>query len=52
MSTPPQCEHLQWKAKFDRLDVSEAKHPHALEDENGKLRRLLADAMLDIELTI
>ena len=36
-----------WKAKFGGMDVSEAKRLKALEDENGKLKRLLADAMLD-----
>ena len=36
-----------WKAKYGGLDVSEAKRPKALEDENAKLKRLLADAMLD-----
>lgn len=36
-----------WKAKFGGLDVSEAKRLRALEDENAKLKRLLADAMLD-----
>ncbi len=36
-----------WKAKFGGLDVSEAKRLLALEDENGKLKRLLADSMLD-----
>ena len=36
-----------WKAKFGGLDVSEAKRLRAPEDENGKLKRLLADAMLD-----
>lgn len=36
-----------WKAKFGGLDVSEAKRLWALEDENGKLKHLLADAMLD-----
>lgn len=36
-----------WKAKFGGLDVSEAKRLRALEDENGKLKRLLADSMLD-----
>ncbi len=37
----------KWKAKFGRMDVSEAKRLRALEDENGKLKRMLADAMLD-----
>ena len=36
-----------WKAKYGGLDVSEAKRLRQLEDENGKLKRLLADAMLD-----
>jgi len=36
-----------WKAKFGGLDVSEAKRLRTLEDENGKLKRLLADSMLD-----
>jgi putative transposase len=37
----------KWKAKFGGMDVSEAKRPRALEDENAKLKRMLADAMLD-----
>ena len=36
-----------WKAKFGGMDVSDAKRLKALEDENGKLKRLLADAILD-----
>jgi putative transposase len=36
-----------WKAKYGGLDVSEARRLKALEDENGKLKRLLADAVLD-----
>ena len=35
-----------WKAKYGGLEVSEAKRLQALEDENGRLKRLLADAML------
>lgn len=37
----------KWKAKYGGMDVSEAKKLRALEDENAKLKRLLADAMLD-----
>ncbi len=37
----------KWKAKFGGMEVSEAKRLRALEDENGKLKRMLADAMLD-----
>jgi putative transposase len=36
-----------WKAKFGGLEVSEAKRLKALEEENAKLKRLYADAMLD-----
>ena len=36
-----------WKAKFGGMDVSEAKRLRALEDENAKLKRLLAETMLD-----
>jgi putative transposase len=36
-----------WKAKYGGMDVSEARRLRALEDENTKLKRLLADAMLD-----
>ena len=38
----------KWKAKYGGLEVSEAKRPRSLEDENAKLKRLLAEAMLDI----
>ena len=37
----------KWKAKFGGLDVSEARRLRALEDENSRLKRMLADAMLD-----
>ena len=37
----------KWKAKYGGMDVSEARRLKALEDENTKLKRLLADAMLD-----
>jgi len=37
----------KWKAKYGGLDVSEARRLKALEDENAKLKRVLADAMLD-----
>ena len=35
------------EARYGDLEVSEAKRLRALEDENSKLKRLLADAMLD-----
>ena len=37
----------KWKARYGGLDVSEARRLKALEDENAKLKRMLADAMLD-----
>ena len=38
----------RWRRKFGGMDVSEAKRLRALEDENAKLKKLLADSMLDI----
>jgi putative transposase len=37
----------KWKAKYGGMDVSEAKRLKDLEDENARLKQLLADAMLD-----
>ena len=37
----------KWKAKFGGLEVSDARRLKALEDENAKLKKLLAEAMLD-----
>jgi putative transposase len=36
-----------WKSKYGGMDVSEVKRLKALESENAKLKRLLAEAMLD-----
>ncbi len=36
-----------WKAKYGGMDVSQARKLKVLEEENGRLKRLLADAMLD-----
>jgi len=36
-----------WKAKYGGMDVSEARRLKALETENAKLKKLLADTMLD-----
>ena len=38
----------KWRSRFGGMDVSDAKRLRALEDENAKLKRLLADAMLDV----
>jgi putative transposase len=37
----------KWKAKLGGMNVSEAKRLKTLEDKNTRLKRLLADAMLD-----
>ena len=37
----------KWKAKDGGMDVSEARRLKTLEEENARLKRLLADAMLD-----
>jgi len=37
----------KWKAKYGGLEVSEARRLKALEAENARLKKLLAEAMLD-----
>ena len=44
MSSPT---YYAWKAKFGGLDVSDARRLRALEDENTKLKKLLAETMLN-----
>jgi putative transposase len=39
----------QWRAKYGGMEVEDARRLKALEAENGKLKRLLAEAHLDIE---
>ena len=39
----------QWKAKFGGTDVSEAQRLKAMEDENRRLKQLVADLSLDKE---
>jgi putative transposase len=50
------CKHglsdatfYKWRSRLGGLDVSEARHLRELESENTKLKKLLAEAMLDIE---
>lgn len=40
---------LRWKAKFGGMTVSDAQEKRRLEDENAKLRKLVAQFALDIE---
>lgn len=37
----------KWKAKFGGLEVSEARRLRSLEEENSRLKKLLAETMLD-----
>ena len=39
-----------WRRKFGGMDVDDAKRLKALEAENSKLKRLLAEKLLDIEV--
>jgi putative transposase len=39
----------KWRAKFGGMDVSEARRLRELEGENAKLKKLLAEAHLDME---
>mgnify|MGYP002714590883 CR=1 FL=1 len=40
----------RWKAKYGGLDVSDAQKLKALEDENARLRKIVADLTLDREM--
>lgn len=37
----------RWRSKYGGMEVNEAKRLRVLEDENSKLKKLLADQMLD-----
>jgi len=39
----------KWRGKFGGMEISEARRLRELEGENSKLKKLLAEAMLDIE---
>jgi putative transposase len=41
---------FKWKAKYGGMDVSDARKLKALEDENRKLKKLLAETMLDVAM--
>ena len=40
----------RWKAKFGGMDVSDARRLKQLEDENARLKRMVADQALDIQM--
>lgn len=46
-----EASYYLWRSKFGGLTVSDAKRLKALEAENAKLKKLLAEAMLEREVT-
>lgn len=46
-----EASYYLWRSKFGGMSVSDAKRLKALETENGRLKRLLADALLENEVT-
>ena len=42
-----EASYYLWRSKFGGMDVSEARKLKTLETENARLKKLLADAMLD-----
>lgn len=45
-----QQTYYRWKAKFGGMEVSDAKRLKSLEEENRRLKRLVADQALDIQM--
>ena len=58
VATPELCRrhgisegtYYRWKAKFGGMDVTDAARLKALEEENRRLKRLVADQALDIQI--
>jgi putative transposase len=46
-----EASYYLWRSKFGGMDVSDAKRLKALEAENTRLKKLLADALLENEVT-
>lgn len=51
------CQHgicaatfYRWKSKYGGMEVNEAKRLRSLEDENRRLKKLVADQALDIQM--
>ena len=45
------ASYYLWRSKFGGMDVSDARRLKALETENGRLKKLLAESMLENEVT-
>lgn len=46
-----EASYYLWRSKFGGMDVSDAKKLRALEAENARLKKLLAESMLENEVT-
>lgn len=46
-----EASYYLWRSKFGGMDVSDAKRLKALESENPRLKKLLAESMLENEIT-
>ena len=46
-----EASYYLWRSKFGGMEVSDAKKLKALEAENSKLKKLLAESMLENEVT-
>jgi putative transposase len=46
-----EASYYLWRSKFGGMDVSDARRLKALEAENAKLKKLLAEALLENEVT-
>jgi putative transposase len=46
-----EASYYLWRSKYGGMDISDAKRLKALEVENGRLKKLLADALLENEVT-
>jgi len=46
-----EASYYLWRSKFGGMEVSDAKRLKALESENARLKKLLAESMLENEIT-
>ncbi len=46
-----EASYYLWRSKFGGMDVSDAKRLKALESENARLKKLLAESLLENEVT-
>ena len=46
-----EASYYLWRSKFGGLEVTEAKRLKALEQENARLKKLLAESLLEQEVT-